>query len=237
MKNNGEIYPKAPLVEVVFELRFPGEPAVECHRDELFQFVRKSMPLVRVPEATSPEHFKFRTYQYASEDSAFTVMSGINLLLYSSKRYSGYADFTSQLVPIFKFFTQRFKLGPLRRFGFRYINAIPFTRDENGAIPVSKYFRSKFSLSPDIADGMEQCSISVVQKVGPGQVITKVEGLRKPGSGEEAFMLDIDYFRTGDIKAADFESYLEEGHVGAKHFFESIISDQYRDFLRGEPLV
>ena len=27
-----DIYPSSPLVEAVFEIRFPGEPRVECNR-------------------------------------------------------------------------------------------------------------------------------------------------------------------------------------------------------------
>lgn len=235
-KLNDEVYPRAPLVEVVFELRFPGEPAVECHRDELFQFVRAKMPVVKVPEVSSPEHFKFRTYQYTSEDNAFTVMAGLNLLLYSSKRYTGFTEFKAQLLPIFEYFIDRFKISPLKRFGFRYINAIPFAREDN-FIPLSKYFRSKFSVSPDIADHMEQCDITLVQKVNEGKVITKVAAMRKQSDSQEALLLDIDYFRTAGLNASKFAQYLDEGHLGAKRYFESIITDQYRDFLKEKPLV
>jgi hypothetical protein len=32
-KISAEIYPNSPLVEVIFEIRFSGEPIVECRRD------------------------------------------------------------------------------------------------------------------------------------------------------------------------------------------------------------
>ncbi len=35
-----EIYPNSPLVEVVFEVRFPGEPGVECNRDIFYEKIR-----------------------------------------------------------------------------------------------------------------------------------------------------------------------------------------------------
>lgn len=234
-EDRDEVYPRAPLVEVVFELRFPGEPAIECHRDEVFQFVRESMPLVKVPEASSPENFKFRTYQYTSEDNSLTVMSGLNLLSFSNKRYTGFANFKKQLIPVFKFVIERFKLKALRRFGFRYINAIPFTR-EGGAMPIGKFFQSKFDLSPKMPGKMEQCAVAVVQKLDAGKVIARIEGMKR-SSGEEAFLLDLDYFRNEGLEISRFEDYLEEGHGGAKGFFENIITDQYRNFLRGKPLL
>lgn len=231
-----EVYPRAPLVEVVFEIRFPGEPAVECRRDELFEFIRREFPKVRVPEASAQDHFKFRTYQYASDDGAFTVMSGLNTLVYSSKRYTGFAEFKKQLTPIFTFFIERFKLHALRRFGFRYINAIPFSR-ENGSIPLSKFFKSQLAVSPEIPTELEQCAFMLVQKSGEGHVITRVEGLKHQKAEEEAILLDIDYFREGGLEASKIGEYLEVSHSGAKYFFENIITDQYREFLRGKPLV
>ena len=39
MQNQNEIYPHAPLLETVFEIRFPGELSVECRRDVFFMKV------------------------------------------------------------------------------------------------------------------------------------------------------------------------------------------------------
>ena len=236
MKANNEVYPKAPLTEVVFEIRFPGEPAVECHRDEFFDFVRAQFPVVRVPEMVAETQFKFKTYQFTSEDSAFTVMAGINSLAYSSKRYTGYADFKKQLTPVFNFFCERFKIKSLRRAGFRYINAIPYTR-ENGSIPLSRFLKSKFVLSPDIPESLEHCSISLVQNLGNGHILTRLETMTAQKSKGEALLLDFDYFKTESLHCKHLMTYLDESHAQAKSFFEHIITDQYRDFLRGNPLL
>lgn len=236
MLNNDEVYPKAPLSEVVFEIQFPGEPAAECHRDELFEFVRSDFPIVRVPEAAAERNFKFRTYQFASTDGSYTIMAGINQLGYSSKKYTGYADFKKQLLPTFRFFCERFKIHTLRRVGFRYINAIPFTR-ENGLIPLARYLKSKCVLSPNIPDHFDQCSIALVQSLEKGKILTQIETMTGKNATEEALLLDFDYFKTENLKTANLDEYLEESHSKAKAFFENIITDQYREFIRGKPLL
>lgn len=236
MTDDAEVYPKAPLVEVVFEVRFPGEPALECHRDELFEFVRAKLPVVRVPELAAQDNFKFRVYQFASDDNAYTVMAGLNLLGYSSKRYSGYADFKEQLAPIFEFCFKRFRIEKLHRVGFRYINAIPFTREE-GAIPLSRFLKSRFSLAPQISEKLGLCSIGFVQDWGQGQILTRIETIKTPDGKEEALLLDFDCFQTEGLSSTRVAGYLEENHSLAKGFFESIITDQYREFLRGKPLL
>ena len=40
MVEHKDIYPNSPLVEVGFEMRFPGEPRVECNRDILYEKIR-----------------------------------------------------------------------------------------------------------------------------------------------------------------------------------------------------
>lgn len=236
MSNNSEVYPKSPLTEVVFEIRFPGEPAVECHRDELFEVIRSTFPRVRVPQPSAEDNFKFRTYQFVSQDNAFTVMAGLNSLSYSSKRYTGFSEFKAQLSPVFDYFVERFKLKVLRRVGFRYINAIPFTR-ENDAIPLARYLKSRIVLSPDLTDRIGLCSLGLVQDLGDGQILTRIDTARQQNGEDEALILDFDYFRTKELVASNISDYLDDSHAHAKGFFENIITAQYRDFIRGKPLL
>ncbi|MFA6030892.1 MAG: TIGR04255 family protein [Elusimicrobiota bacterium] len=236
MSSADEVYPKSPLIEVVFEIRFPGNLVVECHRDELSEFLRPSMPVLRVPEIAAGESFKFRTYHFVSEDNAFTVMAGMNLLAFSSKKYEGFGGFQERLSPIFDFFCKRFSVTKLRRVGLRYINAIPFAR-EGGSIPVGRFLKSQFLLAPGLGEKFDLCSVGFVQNLGTGHITTRIEGIREQNSSEEALLLDFDYFKTENLHAGEWNAYLEESHGQTKNFFEKIITDQYRDFLRGKPLL
>jgi uncharacterized protein (TIGR04255 family) len=53
MDKKNKIYKNAPLLEAIFEIRFPGEPAIECHRDVFFEKVRKIYPKILVPKLIS----------------------------------------------------------------------------------------------------------------------------------------------------------------------------------------
>ncbi|MCK5244887.1 MAG: TIGR04255 family protein, partial [Desulfobacterales bacterium] len=46
-----EVYPNSPLVEVVCEVRFPGELAIECRRDEFYEKIRDRYPTILFPKA------------------------------------------------------------------------------------------------------------------------------------------------------------------------------------------
>ncbi len=65
---SSEVYPHAPLIEAVFEIRFPGEPAVECQRDEFFEMVRDQFPRVHVPKVTSGQWPSLLPYHFRTDD-------------------------------------------------------------------------------------------------------------------------------------------------------------------------
>ncbi|MBI5242270.1 MAG: TIGR04255 family protein [Elusimicrobia bacterium] len=232
---NNEIYPRAPLVEAVFEIRFPGEPAIECRRNELFDFVRQDMPVVRVLEPLAGDSHMFRVYQFAAADDSQSVMAGLNVFAYSSRKYAGFEGFRAKLEPIFKFFCDRFMVKTLRRVGLRYINVIPFAR-ENGVVPLGRYLKSSVILAPSLPQAAEVCSVGLLIPLPKGRIATRIETLKEAKTGGEALLLDFDYFKTDNLNAESLIEHLEESHQQTKEFFESIIADQYREFIRGKPL-
>jgi hypothetical protein len=73
-----EIYPNAPLQGVVFEIRFPGEPAIECHRDQFFQMVRQEFPQVLVPKLREGDAAALTPYHFVSEDNSRALLTAVD---------------------------------------------------------------------------------------------------------------------------------------------------------------
>ncbi|GAG28299.1 unnamed protein product, partial [marine sediment metagenome] len=78
------LYPNSPLAEVVFEIRFPGEPAVECRRDDFFALVRQDFPKVWVPNIEAGQAVALQSYHFKSEDDKETLMVAINRFAYAT---------------------------------------------------------------------------------------------------------------------------------------------------------
>ena len=68
MSNKNKIYKNAPLVETVFEIRFPGEPAVECGRDKFYEQIRDTYSRVLVPRSVEGKAMAVEPYQFERED-------------------------------------------------------------------------------------------------------------------------------------------------------------------------
>lgn len=126
MTNKDEIYKNAPLVEAIFEIRFPGEPAIECNRDKFYERVRDVYSKVLVPK--SFEGKVLEPYRFEREDGTNGIMVSINKVAVYCKKYMGFEPFKRETMRIFSIFGELFKVQKLDRTGLRYINIIPFTR-------------------------------------------------------------------------------------------------------------
>ena len=65
---NSEVYPNQPLVEVVFEIRFPGEVRVECERHLFWEKIRDDYPNVLVPHAQTDKAMALMPYKYLAKN-------------------------------------------------------------------------------------------------------------------------------------------------------------------------
>ena len=75
MKEFEGSYPNSPLVEVVFEIRFPDEPSVDCKRDVFYEKIRGSFPRVLVPTTKEGGLAALEPYRFESEDKTMTVVT------------------------------------------------------------------------------------------------------------------------------------------------------------------
>lgn len=233
-KIRAEVYPNSPLVEVVFEIRFQGEPIVECKRDIFFNFVRKDYSQVLVPQIKENEFVALQPYRFENTDKSAGIMLAINRFSYYSRKYPGFALFKKEVLKLTGKFKKSFpRINDLTRIGFRYVNIIPFTREE-GAVPVDKFLNLKLQLPSIISEKYNNLSIGFVAKTDRGTITTRIETLAVTGKGGEAILLDIDCAKEGSLSINSIEKYLDESHSYGRQLFEDIITESYRMFLRGE---
>jgi uncharacterized protein (TIGR04255 family) len=94
--NPDDVYPNSPLKAVVFEIRFAGEPAVECHPDMFFEKVRSDFPQVFVPTIAQGAAVALAPYQFVSRDGHQALLTSINLFAFKDSAYRGFANFEAR---------------------------------------------------------------------------------------------------------------------------------------------
>ncbi|MDN5942039.1 MAG: TIGR04255 family protein [Nitrospira sp.] len=232
---SAEQYPNQPLIDVAFEIRFPGDPAVECRRDEFFRLVRDKYPMVYVPKLQPGEAPALALYHFKQEDDQATIMTAINKLAYSTKKYPGFDAFKEEVLRIAAIFGTTFKIEKLTRMGLRYVNAIPFV-PKAGSIPLREYLKMGFQLPPPATDNFTTMNFAFASPVGNGTINARIEHMLAEDKSHEAILLDFDYAMQSDLVFGKIGAYLEESHSVTKQMFEGMITDEYRNYIRGEEI-
>ncbi len=229
-----EAYPNSPLVEVIFEIKFPGEPVVECRRDIFYDLVRENYPKVLVPSTKEGSFVALEPYRFEKEDGSSGVMLSINKLSYYSRNYQGFKSFRKESLSLIGKFRKAYpKINRLSRTGFRYVNIIPFTREE-GVIPIESFLNIGLKVPSVIPEKYNNISIGFVVDSDGGSVTTRIETMTNADQIGEAMLLDIDYAKERNLAIGSVNKYIDESHKSARQLFEGWITDNYRMFLKGE---
>lgn len=228
-----EIYPNAPLGQAIFEIRFPGEPAVECQRDGFYEIVRKEFPSVRVPMAGPGDAIALKPYEFRSADEKKWLSMSINRFAFSRLEYQGYQGFAEEAMNYVAQFVKRFHISTISRTGLRYINTILFTR-EDGLLPLERYFKLTIGLPSIIPSSFSELNLRIDVPTDTGSLTIRLEPVISPDRTREAFVLDFDYRKTRDLTPENLRQYVDESHDHIKSVFEGIITDEFRQVMRGE---
>lgn len=226
-----DLYPNSPLREVVFEIRFPGEPAVECHRDQFFELVRKEFPQVLVPHIKPGQAVALAPYHFQTEDGRASLMTAMNLFAYRTSNYPGFASFQTQALRWMRAFGEVFRLDHLNRTGLRYINAIPYGSPD---VPINRFFKVGINFGSIVPEQFSQFLLIAEIPAGIGSLRLQLGAAEQ--SGEDVLVLDFDFWTGGDLHFAEIERYLEASHTETKRLFEGLPTDEYRTYLKGEAL-
>mgnify|MGYP001611216894 FL=1 len=235
-KTKLDIYPNSPLIEVIFEIKFPGEPVVECRRDIFFDFIREDYSKIFVPQAKEGSFVALEPYHFEKEDRSSGIMLAINKFSYYCRKYPGFALFKKEVIRLLEMFKKTYpKINTLSRTGFRYVNIIPFTR-EDGIVPLNRFLKVKLQMPTTIPERYKNISVGFIAKTNGGSITIRIETLLAADKSGEAILLDIDYAKEEGLSIAHVKKYLDESHTYSRQLFEDLITESYRMFLRGESI-
>ncbi|MFH1503933.1 MAG: TIGR04255 family protein [Candidatus Omnitrophota bacterium] len=236
MDNQSELYQNAPLDQTVFEIRFPGEPRVECNRDKFYEQIRETYPNVLIPRSLEGKAMAAEPYKFERDDGSWGVMISINKLAIYCKKYEGFVSFKKEVLRLFSLFGKLYNIKKLNRIGLRYINVIPFTREDD-IIPLQSYFNVNIGLPKSISTDFANLNLILVSKTEGGSITTRIEPAISADKTQEVILLDFDYSKDGDLDFGSLEKYLNESHDHTKYLFEELVADEYKKVMRGEVIL
>lgn len=231
----GPLYPNQPLVEVASEIRFKGELSIENNRARFQATVANRYPNLHVPKANEGVSPALQPYRFESDVDGSGIQLAINRFGYYSKDYPGHEAFIEEMgTRLSDFFTYIDGLE-VTRVGWRYINAIPYIR-ENGQLPLNRYFKDSEYFGNFLSHDLTNIMFRFTKERDGNGVFIKLEsGETEEMPNAEILLLDIDSYRipagSAKMDCKEIMDQVRDAQEGALRVFEAMISDRYRAYL------
>jgi uncharacterized protein (TIGR04255 family) len=79
-------------------------------------------------------------------------------------------------------------------------------------------------------------SIVFISKAPGGTITTRIESIIRSNDQQEALLMDFDFALTEKIEFSRINSCVSMAHDQTRAIFENLITDDYRQYLRGETI-
>ena len=229
----------APLVEVVFELRFPGNFAVYAGLDRFQQTLGEEFPSLLVPKVHAGEAPALEPYQWQSEDGSRSISVALNLFSFMSRQYGVFGEFQSEFRKHADSFFGIYRPKKFTRMGLRFINLFPQLDSSVSALHPWLDLGMRTPVNPDGI--VREIQGSMVVEVPPSILRLTfgkaIQSIPRPGSAfaglVEGFVLDFDFYREGSIPPEEMSSFLESGHETIESWFFSLLKPEALNMLEG----
>jgi len=236
--DDNEVYPNQPLSDVACEVRFKGEMQVECERHLFWEAIRSSYVDILVPQIQEGQAVALQHYKFRDPSTTRIVSVALNSIAFSEAKYSGHKSFIDEFARLISVFRKLYpSLGQITRIGWRYINVMPFSR-EDGMVPLGRILKLDVSLPLDMFKRTANIDLKWTGKATDGEVIIRLsDAVQKNLPEQEAMILDIDFGRVNpEIGWDAVKGVIENVRRSCRCIFEGMITEEYRTYLRGETI-
>lgn len=244
-------YSNPPLVETVFELRFPPILKIDTETPDKFQdMIRHRFPGYEVKNEIQQQivgnvnqnQFSAETrlssnivHVFSSDDKRNVVKLSRNNIFYSTTNYLGWERFKEESVFVMQHFANIYQTSQFSRIGLRYINVIDRTKlGLDVSTPwealVKNYYLGLLA-NPTESKNIESYELVTGLKFGAKTAINlRVTLLVNLNSQETCLGLDNDCFLPeGD---EDFQATIESLHRYCEHYFLDAITKELRSAMK-----
>lgn len=224
--------PNAPLGEVVFELRFPGDLRLPGLWGEFQAAVALEFPNLLVPKMNEGDPIALKPFHLSSDDGSEQIALAVHSFAYISKRYTQFDGFRARFKSLVTLFFARFTPRHVTRAGLRYINWLP---DSFPGVRTPDQLHPCLNLR---LSGVP-ASLSVTQPVlvsqfasETGEQLTIQLGKDQPGR----IRLDFDCSRDRPLASGEVMDALDSLHNTIDAAFFGMVTSDYLRYMKGENL-
>lgn len=222
--------PNAPLGEVVFELRFPGDLGVHAAWGALQKALRDEFPKLLVPKVNGGDFPALKPVSLASDDHGEQLALAVNSFAFVTRRYLQYDAFKARYAELLGLFLQHLRPVHLTRLGLRYLNWLPQELPGVSRQPGQLHGCLTLQLA-GLPSGLDWS--------GPPVFMAAFETSDAKlnlqlGPDERGLRLDLDAYKEGEVPTDDVMTILDGLHQTIESTFFSVVTPGYLAYMKGE---
>lgn len=245
-------YGLQPLKEVICQLVFatPIEPAL--YTDELAASIQETLGKdfrlfdvktnhgVQVNvDNKSTEMVSQKLYEIATMDRNYMVTLSQDFISFTTTQYTCWEDFSKIILTLINENTFLSELGSFARIGLRYRDVlIPSELGLSESVAWGEYVNPKLAALL-LDDEFESAILGGLVNYGlqlsnnPNEQLNIQSGMAIDSTtNERCFLIDGDFYSSGDIKHDECSTYLARFNVYARNFFRWAISEELHNMLK-----
>jgi uncharacterized protein (TIGR04255 family) len=225
LEYKGKKFSKAPLVEAIFEVRYPLNLSVDTKKDVFFNSIKDIFPNINTPEPLPFEHHIIEPMAYYSVDGTENLSCSVSKLSYITRSYQTFHGFKERVIKYSGILDKVCGVNKVNRIGLRYINHIQIAKEGEG-IPINKYLKFNFNLPESIPkNNIIDFQTLLVTKFEKGSVRSIFATSKK--SDKDILILDNDVIISGEYNTNEIDKILTEAHDKVETVFLDTLNSEY----------
>ena len=247
-------YNRCPLVEVIFQLRFPTILSINSKQPADFQEkIRKEYPfydegieeqnelLINTNgKSAQVKSSQNKNYSFVSVDKTYKVNLTSTFIAISTRKYTQWEEFSEKVRQVVKAFQETYEVPFYTSVGLRYIDVIQRSvlglSNEKWSDLVKPHV---LGVVTQFEDGMNSY-VSQAEFKDPTDDIctnTHFELVNVNNSNENSLLIDCDYFKTEMVNIESMMDVATVLHNHSSNFLMTAITDKLNDAMEPEELI
>lgn len=228
-----EVFPKNPLREVAFEVRYPFSLRIQRDVCEVQALVRSHYPNFRVEEIQPVEGSPAVLHTFQNADGTRLVRVSEDRFIIAFTEYNNFELFQAEAIGRTKELCNLFGIAKFSRVGLRYINNIEVAKEGN-VYQISRVVTPYFDIKRATESGPMRFQLEVTIKKPSCFLTLRTAFGGKPADQQNAvYLLDLDAFVMSETAVEDLEKVSNELHYQNQIEFLTHVTEEYKEIMRG----
>ena len=228
-----EVFPRPPLREVAFEIRFATRLRVNAELWKIQDEIVDEYPSLSMEQVLQPNGTLSPINVFQNPNAARAIKISQENFVVAFTKYSRFEDFKEEVIKKTNQFCEKFDVFSVSRVGLRYVNNIVIP-DSGKTSELLRYVRPFIDFDRVNADDVQQFVTEVRMRQSQHLVTLRGALLAPFEGGQRVYVLDVDCHSSGPHSAKEIPKLLDIYHDSAQVFFLDNVTEECKTMMRGK---